>query len=245
MEQCERKEERRLSRWQIGCQAKVKLEGAEDFADCHINDINFKCLRIILKQKLPTDTFLRLTLCLTEDCSVSAQVWVVWHKTLTESNVYGLYFSRIADTDKEKIYKFMLQNFPRQVYNRWWQGLGYPDSHLALSDGKCAPSGAEDRRIFARFKANLHAKVLHLASNKECAVEVSDFCANGIGLAVDEEIPARAALEMWIQISDKGEPLYTRGEVAWSKKAGLGSYRVGVNLERADLMGLSRVLRLE
>jgi hypothetical protein len=49
---------------------------------------------------------------------------------------------------------------------------------------------------------------------------------------------------MWLNIPDRGEPLYTRGRVVWSKMWEPNKYRLGINLEKADLMGMARILRL-
>jgi hypothetical protein len=48
---------------------------------------------------------------------------------------------------------------------------------------------------------------------------------------------------MWLDIPDQHEPLYTRGEVAWSQTLpDTGQQRLGIRLEKAELMGLARVL---
>jgi len=83
-----------------------------------------------------------------------------------------------------------------------------------------------------------------LKQNKEGEAQVQDISAKGIGLITKEELSPHTPLELWLEIPDKGEPLYSRGEVAWTKKLEPDKYRVGVNLEKADLMGLSRVLRV-
>jgi hypothetical protein len=48
---------------------------------------------------------------------------------------------------------------------------------------------------------------------------------------------------MWLQIPNKDTSVYLRGEVVWSRPAESENYRVGVNLDRAELMGMSAVLR--
>ena len=101
----------------------------------------------------------------------------------------------------------------------------------------------EDRRIFSRFVAKLTVKFLDLARNKEGLVETHDISAKGLGLVTSEELAAHTPLELWVVVPDKGEPLYTRGEVAWSEQVGTHKFKAGVNLEKADLMGMSRVLR--
>jgi hypothetical protein len=79
--------------------------------------------------------------------------------------------------------------------------------------------------------------------NREGQAGVQDISAKGIGFISKEDFRVNSPLEMWIDIPDGCEPLYARGEVVWSKMLAPNVYRVGVNLERADLMGVSRVLR--
>lgn len=101
----------------------------------------------------------------------------------------------------------------------------------------------EDKRVFARLPVNLSVRYLDLSSNTEGEAQTQDISAKGIGLAVDRPIAPNSSLEMWLRVPDKGEPFYTRGEVVWSSGDDGEKYRAGVNLERADLMGISRVLR--
>lgn len=101
----------------------------------------------------------------------------------------------------------------------------------------------EDRRIFERFETRFPLRFIDLKDNKEGSAQSEDVSAKGIGFLVRDELKLRTPLELWLQIPDKGEPLYTRGYVAWSKMVTPNEYRIGVNLERADLMGMSRALR--
>lgn len=102
----------------------------------------------------------------------------------------------------------------------------------------------EDKRVFARFDADFPLRFLNLKENSEGRAQIKDISAKGIGFLAHEEVKFRTPLEMWLEIPDKCEPLYTRGEVIWSKMVAPNEYRVGVNLERADLMGMSRALRV-
>ena len=104
-------------------------------------------------------------------------------------------------------------------------------------------SESEDRRIFERIPVNIPLRFLNLHSNREGLAKVQDLSAKGIGLLADEELSAHSPLEMWLQIPDKNVPLYLRGEVVWSKPVESQKYRAGVSLERAELMGMSAVLR--
>ena len=59
----------------------------------------------------------------------------------------------------------------------------------------------------------------------------------------EQQLLPKTALELWVELQDQAQPLYLRGEVVWSVPAGENAYRAGVNLEKAELMSLSRILR--
>lgn len=226
---------RRSNRWQLNKEAKIKLQGAENFITCTINNISFMGVRLTLPLKLPPDTFLKLTIVLAEAYVLDVEVWVTWHKHIDGHHIYGLYFTKIKDPDKEKIYKFVYNFLPGELSKQWWQGP------TEMKGGEAM----QDRRVFQRFTVQFPLKFLDIANGKEGIAQIQDISAKGIGLRTKEALNPRTLLEIWMSVPDKGEPFYTRGEVVWSKPEGTDEYRAGVNLEKADLMGLSRILRAE
>ncbi len=104
----------------------------------------------------------------------------------------------------------------------------------------------DDHRVFERIKTRLPLRFLDPSSGREGQADTTDISANGLGLVTNESLSVMTPLEMWLGIPDKHEPLYTRGEVVWSEPLpGTGEHRVGVRLEKAELMGLARVLWLK
>lgn len=101
----------------------------------------------------------------------------------------------------------------------------------------------EDRRVFQRFPTNLSVRVLDSQSNKWALVETKDISAKGIGISTEKEIAPFTALEMWLPIAQTGECYYTKGMVVWSKMLEPEKYRAGINLKKADFMGMSQILR--
>jgi c-di-GMP-binding flagellar brake protein YcgR len=234
------RDRRQITRWRINWQARIRLEGAEAFTYCTVHDINLKGMKISLSQRLPTDTFLKFNLVLSDEFVFDIiEAWVTWHKIIEDKNLYGLYFTKIRDSDKEKIYQFIRKNFPGQMSKQWFKELATEKGEFLMPEEKF-----EDRRIFERFAVSLGVRFLDLNSNQEGKAQTLDFSAKGIGIVTKERLTAQTPLELWLDIPDKGEPLYTRGEVIWSKVEENNDYRVGINLEKADLMGLSRVLRV-
>lgn len=225
---------RACPRWKINWQAQVKFSHKENLTNCHITDINYKGLRISLEDKLAQDTFLSLSITLSCDCVLNVEAWVAWHKPSEGRNTYGLYFNKIKEADKEKIYQFIHKHFRQEIKRQWWQEAKEEKGGEVM----------DDKRIFARFKARFPLRFLDLKENKEVLGQVYDISAKGIGLICNECLQPNTPLEMWLEIPDKGEPLYTRGQVVWSKPEGVTECRAGVSLERADMMGLSRALRV-
>ena len=104
--------------------------------------------------------------------------------------------------------------------------------------------GYEDLRVFERFPVKLAVKYLDLGLNKEGQAQTMDISAKGIGVSTDDMLSPNSAVEMWLKVPDRGDPLYTRGEVVWSQMIGPNKFRSVVNLDKADLMGISRILRV-
>lgn len=100
----------------------------------------------------------------------------------------------------------------------------------------------DDRRVFARFPVKFGLRFLNLWEGKEGKSVTQDISAKGVCVLFNESLPLYTALELWISVPDKNEPLYTRGEVVWVNKAHHNKYSVGICLEKADLMGVSRSL---
>jgi len=226
-------ERRSVPRWQINWQAMFKLADKDDLTECYVSDINFKGIRISLKEKLNPDTYVACTIFLSRDFPVELKAWVVWQHSHEGLNTYGLFFTWIKDIDKERIHQFLIKNFPENIIKQEWQGI-------TLKKGG---ERVDDKRVFERFPARFPLRFLDPKENKEGEAQICDVSAKGVGVLSKEQLKPHSTLEMWLKIPDKGEPLYTRGEVVWSAPGGMNEYRAGINLEKADLMGLSRVLR--
>lgn len=236
-------EHRQAIRWRANWQAKIRLEAAgfditkditKDFTNCLIYDITLRGLRVCLPQKIEVDAYVKLSLVLSEDCRLdNLEAWVVWNKAIDGNNAYGLYFTKISDPCKEKLYRFIRENFFEQINKQWWKDI----------DKEKGGEDMEDRRIFERIEKRLPLNFLNLNSGTEGQAQTRDLSAKGIRLVVDQQLEPKTPLEMWLKIPDKGEPLYLRGEVVWSRLQGANEYHSGINLEKADLMGISRIFR--
>jgi hypothetical protein len=101
----------------------------------------------------------------------------------------------------------------------------------------------EDRRVFERFPAAMPVNVIDFDTGKEFEAGTCDVSAKGLGLICKEPLTPGNRLELWLKINDGRDPFYTRGCVMWSRQQETGEYKTGVLLEKAELMGLSRIFR--
>ncbi len=227
---------RNIVRWPVNVDAKLKVADSSALLPCQIKDINLKGIQISLAEKLEKDKFLKLSFFLPESIVLDVEAWVAWQKVIDNVNIYGIYFSKIKGSEKEKIYNFVYKYCGDKVKKHVWQETKEGGEKMQKQD-------FEDRRIFARFPANLSLKFLNLSNNAEGQAQTFDISAKGLGMVTEERLHPNTPLEMWLNIPDRGEPLYARGEVVWSNNYEQNRFRSGIELEKADLMGMARVLR--
>lgn len=101
----------------------------------------------------------------------------------------------------------------------------------------------EDRRIFARFTAELSLQYANENSTKQIKAVTRDVCAKGIGIFTDEKLDPDSYITVALKMPDSGKEFSTRGRVIWSEQIEPNKYRVGIDLDKAELMGISIVLR--
>lgn len=227
-------ERRKLTRWQVDKSALLKFEQKESF--CQLKDINCTGAQVALNTKLPQDVNFRLSLRLSENHTIAAKVWASWHKVINGINHYGLYFSEIKDADKDKINKFINTFYPNDDPRK------VLEPEVVGADGEKGGEGMNDHRIFERFRKEFSARFIGL-DGKEGVAQTFDVSAKGLGLSTNQELESQADLEIWLDVPNSTDPLYTRGQVAWTRLAGKEGFLSGIELERADLMGISRLLR--
>ena len=100
-----------------------------------------------------------------------------------------------------------------------------------------------DRRVFERICISLPLTLIDLDTNRELEARTCDVSAKGLGIVSNKSLASQDRLELWLHMPDEKDPLYTRGTVVWARPEEGGEQRIGVSLERAELMGMSRVFR--
>jgi len=105
-------------------------------------------------------------------------------------------------------------------------------------------NGYQDKRRFQRFLVSLPLRLLKVFTNVEYHCKTKDISPCGMGVIVNEELKPHTRLEIWLEIPDGHEPLYTQGEVVWSEMIEPDIYAAGIALVKYDLIGMSRVVKL-
>ncbi len=99
-----------------------------------------------------------------------------------------------------------------------------------------------DKRIFARIPVSLPIRFLASDMNGECRGQTVDVSASGISFESKERLSPQTPVEMWLELPEGRGPFYTRGEVVWANGSTNENNRIGVHLEKAELVGLAPVL---
>jgi len=103
-------EKRLLPRWKISCPAKIKWQGAQDYAACEVKDLNMRGFSLALAEKIP-ESSCRAELYFNDKYFFDVEICVTWHKVVEGKQVYGIKFLKVRDSDREKIYQMMKENF--------------------------------------------------------------------------------------------------------------------------------------
>ena len=104
-------EKRRFVRWQLGKQVSIKLQGSGSLIFCFAEDISLKGIRIRSPHPFMSDASLRMTIGLGYELFLNnIEAAVAWGKRVGEENLYGLYFTKIKDSDKEALSQFIRRN---------------------------------------------------------------------------------------------------------------------------------------
>jgi hypothetical protein len=104
-------EKRLLPRWKIYAGAKIKLQGASDYLACEVRDLNMRGFSLALAEELPPQTS-RAELYFNDKYFFDIEIALTWHKQIGAKQVYGARFVKVRDSDREKIYQMMKENFP-------------------------------------------------------------------------------------------------------------------------------------
>lgn len=97
-----------------------------------------------------------------------------------------------------------------------------------------------DRRVFARMRAEVAFRCL--GNDAECAGMTADISAQGVGLVSTAWLRPASKMEIYLKLPFTKEEFSILGKVVWCRKSDGKSFRIGLNLEKPELMIVSQLL---
>ncbi|MCX5702121.1 MAG: PilZ domain-containing protein [Candidatus Omnitrophica bacterium] len=116
-------ERRQCGRWRVDKTASIQLEDQGNPFECKIEDVSFKGLRIHSPQVLNEDRNMALNIVLDNDLFLNIEAAVAWSNRQEQGNTYGIYFTKIKDSDRQNIYSYMYNNFQEELKKRAWENF--------------------------------------------------------------------------------------------------------------------------
>jgi hypothetical protein len=114
-------ERRQLPRWEVKKEAKVWLPQMQEFRLCIIEDINLKGMCVSFNKQLPQEQPMPMSLGLEDGAELmKLEVDLPWAKEEQGRHVYGMFFSKIGEVDKDKIYQYINDHCSNQIKDKWW-----------------------------------------------------------------------------------------------------------------------------
>jgi hypothetical protein len=98
----------------------------------------------------------------------------------------------------------------------------------------------KDRRMFARFKAEILLRCL--TDKRESCCLTLDISAQGLGLVSPARFRPDSQVELYLRLPETKEEFMTEGTIAWCREVEKDKFRLGVYLEKPELMIVSQLL---
>jgi len=114
------KDRRQLLRWHINKETNVRLEGQDRPFLCIVEDINIKGLKIYSRQQFAQQKDLSMYVDFGQDFAFDVKADIAWRRSLGAGYVYGLYFTRIKDADKERLNRLIFNCCSQQIKEHRW-----------------------------------------------------------------------------------------------------------------------------
>lgn len=114
-------ERRQLPRWHVKKEARVWLPQKQEFSHCIIEDINMKGMCASFNNRLPQEEPLSMSLALEDNFDfMKIEVFLPWVKEEEGKYIYGMFFNKIVESDKDRVYQFINSHCSEQFKDKWW-----------------------------------------------------------------------------------------------------------------------------
>ena len=114
-------EQRELPRWQINKKERVWMPQTQGFVRCIIEDMHLKGMRVSFNKPLPRQESVGMSFAIGDGFDfIKIEAKIPWSKEDQGRYVYGLLFSKVDDSNKDRLSQYMITNADDQFKNKWW-----------------------------------------------------------------------------------------------------------------------------
>ncbi len=113
-------ERREIPRWRIGRAARVTFKNSGAVHEGFVGDMHLKGMSLLLSQPLSTESALLIVLTLAGRHDFDVEAEVRWMKEEDGRYVHGLFFKKILDPERERLFAYISQHCADQIQARWW-----------------------------------------------------------------------------------------------------------------------------
>jgi hypothetical protein len=102
----------------------------------------------------------------------------------------------------------------------------------------------DERRMFDRFEMDFAAEIALPEVRRNRPAQCCDISAIGAGVVTKKELLPGTDLEIWLRVPDGRPPFRGLARVVWAKRCQKDKWRLGMEFDAADFMGIKRVFKL-
>ncbi|MGE5308774.1 MAG: PilZ domain-containing protein [Deltaproteobacteria bacterium] len=111
---------------------------------------------------------------------------------------------------------------------------------FSREEKKLDERSAEDRRLFARIKAEVLLRCLEKQQEKMGIT--MDISAQGLGMVSSEWFKPASQVDIYLKFPCTRDELVTAGKVVWCQKVANNRYRIGILLDKPELMAVAQLM---
>ena len=103
--------------------AELRVENNLRPIPCTVEDISASGMRVSLNKSLFPEVFSNANFSLSDNFAFDLGATVAWQERGEGKSTYGLRFNRIDDFDRERISRYVGNDFSEEEKNSWWEIL--------------------------------------------------------------------------------------------------------------------------
>lgn len=117
-------ERRYLPRWEVNNRVLCRLDNSMDAVECRSIDLSCSGIGMLIRDQIPLQQKLKLTIYLTEVKALEVEGHVVWQKASSYGNLTGINFENTSLEVQDTLLKYAFEFKKKDLINHWYEGWG-------------------------------------------------------------------------------------------------------------------------